>query len=35
VLNQQYLRRIDRLVEDHRDGPNGPARGEELAQKAG
>ncbi len=34
VLNQQHFRRIDLLVDDHRDGPNGPARGEERAQKA-
>jgi hypothetical protein len=34
VLNQQHFRRIDLLVDDHRDGPSGPARGEELAQKA-
>jgi hypothetical protein len=34
MMNQQHFRRIDLLVDDHRDGPNGPARGEELAQKA-
>jgi hypothetical protein len=34
VLNEKYFRRIHLLVEDHRDGPNGPLRGEEIAQHA-
>jgi len=34
VLNQQHFRRVDLLVEDHRDSPNGPARSEGRAQEA-
>jgi hypothetical protein len=34
VLNQQHFRRIHLLVDNHRNGSNGPVRGEKRAQKA-